>query len=142
MVQRGQTFLFPVSGFGSGSNERVEITDVERDDGEEMLELDESLPGIGRDTTADELRSRIDPREVQQNRSSPAQNADRGQDAPLTTDPLEWASDPAGNDFPGVDTGPVFRDEQGDNFDTDSFVEETVGIDDVEDTLSDLGVDI
>jgi len=142
MVQRGQTFLFPVSGFGSGSNERVEITDVERDDGEEMLELDESLPGIGRDTTADELRSRIDPREVQQNRSSPAQNAHRGQDAPLTTDPLEWASDPAGNDCPGVDTGPVFRDEQGDNFDTDSFVEETVGIDDVEDTLSDLGVDI
>jgi hypothetical protein len=142
MVQRGQTFLFPASGFESGSNERVEITDVERDVDETRLQLDDSLPGIGRDTTADQLRSRIDPREVQQNRSAPARNADRGQDAPLTTDPLEWASDPAGNDFPGVDTGPTFRDEQGDDFDTDSFVEDTVGINDVEDNLSDLGVDI
>jgi len=62
--------------------------------------------------------------------------------APLTTDPLEWASDPGGKDFPGVDTGPTFRDEQGAGFDTDSFVEETVGINDAEDNLSDLGIDI
>lgn len=138
MVRKGQDFLFPTSD----RNKEITITDVERTDGATMVDLDKRASSLGRETSVDRLSSRIDPREVQQNRSAPARNADRGQDAPLTTDPLEWASDPAGNDFPGVDSGPTFRDEQGSDFDTDGFVEDTVGVDDVEDQLEDFGIDI
>lgn len=127
MVQKGQTFLFP----GISRNREVTIeavgadsdTLIRRDD---QVELDRALNlEVGRRErpTVDELRESIDPQEIQSNRSPEARAADRGQDAPLTSDPLEWASDPSGLDFPGVDTGPTFRAEQGDDFDTDEFLD-------------------
>jgi len=142
MVRKGQDFLFPTSGFDGDENKEITITDVDRGDNETTVDLDKRASGLGAETSVDDLSSRIDPREVQQNRSPQARNADRGQDAPLTTDPLEWASDPAGHDFPGVDSGPAFRDEQGSDFDTDAFVEDTVDIDDTDDRLDDFGIDI
>jgi len=128
MVQKGQTFLFP----GIGRNREVTIEEVGADSDslgmhrDDQVKLDKPLNlEVGRRErpTVDELRESIDPQEVQSNRSPEARAADRGQDAPLTTDPFEWASDPSGHDFPGVDTGPTFRAEQGDDFDTDEFLD-------------------
>lgn len=64
----------------------------------------------------------IDPREVHESRSEYAQSQDEARDARLTTDVEKWTSDVNSWDFPGVDTGPTFREKQGDNFDTDSFL--------------------
>jgi len=64
-----------------------------------------------------------DPRRVHQNRSTYAQRQDEARNAQLTTDPREYANDPDSLDFPGVDTGPAFRDVQGEDFDTGAFID-------------------
>jgi hypothetical protein len=120
-------------------NSEVEITKIGEgepvDDGfgsalgDGRVKLNQIPPGLddemrpGRVIETDTLRQNIDPREIQRRRSDEARAADRAKDAPLTSDPLEWASDPSGYDFPGVDTGPTFRKEQGDDFDTGGFLD-------------------
>jgi hypothetical protein len=123
MVQKGQDFLFP-TGLG---NKEVEIESVD-DDAVTLSNalFSDSLSTVDGERykySTSDLRDEIDPREVHENRSETARQTDSGQDAPLTTDPLQWASDPSGYDFPGVDTGPTFRESEGDDFDTDSFLE-------------------
>lgn len=123
MVQEGQDFLWPG---GLGGNKEVTVEEVVSED---TVKLSEPVSGDDlvfrkdREYSVDELRQNLDPREIQQQRSPEARAADSGQDAPLTSDPLEWASDPNGKDFPGVDTGPTFREQEGEDFDTDSFIE-------------------
>lgn len=63
-----------------------------------------------------------DPRRVHESRSEYAQKQDKARDAKLTTDPDKYASDPNSLDFPGVDTGPEFRDAQED-FNEESFLD-------------------
>jgi hypothetical protein len=65
----------------------------------------------------DDLRDEIDPTAIQRRRSDAAREADRAKDAEVTTDPLKWASNPDEYDYPGVDTGPTFRE----NFDERDF---------------------
>jgi hypothetical protein len=86
---------------------------------------------VGLTLTTDEFKSAVDrgqlertppdPRALNKRRSPEARAADRAKDAPLTTDPEKWVSAPDEYDFPGVDTGPTFREEEGEDFDTDSF---------------------
>jgi len=68
-----------------------------------------------------------DPRELHARRDQYARRQDEGRDAQLTTDPEKWANDMDSFDFPGVDTGPTFRDENP-NFDTDGFIEDTLSL--------------
>jgi len=133
MVKEGQTFKWP----GGMDNREVKIEDVGSGEsgqlgamaGDGEVELDRSIGNprspLDRGTVQpiDDLREAIDPEAIQRRRSAAAREADVAKDAPITTDPLEWASDPAGLDFPGVDTGPTFREEEGDNFDTDSLLD-------------------
>lgn len=63
-----------------------------------------------------------DPRRVHEDRSEYAQKQDEARDAKLTTDPEEYATDPNSLDFPGVDTGPMFRQKEGE-FDSESFLD-------------------
>jgi hypothetical protein len=63
-----------------------------------------------------------DPSALNKRRSQEARAADSGKDAELTTDPDEWVENPDELDFPGVDTGPKFREEQED-FDTGGFLD-------------------
>jgi len=126
MVQEGQDFVLA----GNSSNREHTITAVGEDadpfgmnDGE-SVELDKAPFGeVDKLTSAQELRREIDPRDIQENRPEAAREADAAKDAELTSDPLQWASDPTRYDFPGVDTGPTFRDEQTGDFDTDSFID-------------------
>lgn len=135
MVQEGQDFLWPAGG----SNQEVRIEEVgkgEPDDsafgdpmGDGRVRLsnrplgleDEMMPG--RVIKTDDLREEINPTAIQHRRSTEARTADRAKDAELTSDPLRWASDPSHYDFPGVDTGPQFREAEGDDFDSDSFLD-------------------
>jgi len=64
-----------------------------------------------------------DPRVVHSDRSEYAQAQDVARDAEITTDPEEYATDPNSFDFPGVDTGPTFREAQEEEFDTEAFLE-------------------
>jgi len=134
MVQQGQTFIFPGDRRDSHT-----ITDVERNGDEVELDFEPPIVGLGTSASKEELTQRLDPREIHDQRSPEAQIADEAKDAPLTTDPLKYASDPSGTDFPGVDTGPTFEDVEGEDFDTDSFVEDELGIADVEDRFTGLG---
>lgn len=61
--------------------------------------------------------------DVQDGRSERAKELDRQLDAQITTDVDQWAEDPDSYDFPGVDTGPTFREAQEDDFDTGSFID-------------------
>lgn len=63
-----------------------------------------------------------DPRRVHESRSDYAQKQDLARDARITTDPDQYASDPNSYDFPGIDTGPTFRDVE-DDFDEESFLD-------------------
>jgi hypothetical protein len=63
-----------------------------------------------------------DPRRVHESRSEYAQKQDLARDARITTDPDQYASDSNSYDFPGIDTGPTFRDVQ-DDFDEESFLD-------------------
>lgn len=76
-------------------------------------------PGVG--TVADS--SPPDPRDVHRDRSEYAQKQDEARDAQLTTDREKYAKNPDSYDFPGVDTGPTFRENEPE-FDTASFLEE------------------
>jgi len=67
--------------------------------------------------------SERDPMQIHESRTDYAQKQDEARDARLTTDVEKWASDPNSWDFPGVDTGPQFREEQSEDFDTDSFLD-------------------
>jgi len=125
MVRGGERLLLP----GQFENRRVEVEAVGEDadpfgmKGGTAVQLNKTPPGdIDSLTTESSLREAADPREIQQNRSKEARAADRAKDAPITTDPLEWASDPGATDFPGVDTGPVFRESEGEDFDSDAFL--------------------
>jgi len=131
MVQEGQTFLFP----GTLDNQETTIAEVgegEVDDsafssalGDGRVRLSSTPVGLdeemmpGRVIETDTLRDEIEPEAVQRNRTEAAREADRAKDAEITTDPLQWASNPDEYDFPGVDTGPTFRD----NFDPDDFLD-------------------
>lgn len=135
MVQEGQTFLLP----GMSDNKEYTIEEVGSgepvDDGfgsslgDGRVKLNGTPPAVedemypGRVVETDDLRDSIDPVAINRRRSEEAKAADRAQDAPITTDPLQWASSPDEYDFPGVDTGPTFREEQGDDFDSDSFLD-------------------
>jgi len=135
MPQPGQDFLWP----GMGDNREYEIVEVgsgEPDDsafgdpmGDGRVRLGGRPAGLEDDMVqgnvieTDDLRQEIDPVAIQRRRSDEARAADRGQDAPLTSDPLQWASAPDRYDFPGVDTGPTFREEEGEDFDTGSFLD-------------------
>ena len=55
-------------------------------------------------------------------RPESTQDNDESRDARLTTDVQQWADNPEKYDFPGVDTGPKFREENPD-FELDEFVE-------------------
>jgi hypothetical protein len=59
----------------------------------------------------------ISPAQIHSERSQTARVADESKDARLTTDKQQWASDPSGFDYPGVDTGPQFES----TFDGDFF---------------------
>lgn len=134
MVQEGQDFLWP----GANENREYEITKVGSGEpasgfgsklGEGRVKLSGTPPGLedemepGRVVETDDLRKNIDPQAVQRRRSEAAREADRAKDAEITTDPLQWASDPSQYDYPGVDTGPTFREEQGEDFDTGGFMD-------------------
>jgi len=127
MVREGQTFLFP----GMSDNKEYTITEVGEGSstglgsgpGEGEVELSPVPPGVDRVTEVEELREALDPTAINRRRSDEARTADTAKDAEITSDPLEWASAPDELDFPGVDTGPTFREAQGDNFDTDSFLD-------------------
>lgn len=132
MVQEGQDFLWP----GMSDNDEVTITDVGSGEsgglgsmaGEGEVKLSREL-GRGVPTESprvyelDTLRQNIDPTAIQRRRPEAAREADAAQDAPITTDPLTWASDPNHYDYPGIDTGPTFREVEGDEFDTDGFLD-------------------
>lgn len=64
-----------------------------------------------------------DPRALHARRDQYSRRQDEARDAQLTTDPEEWANNMDSLDFPGVDTGPKFREVQGDNFDTGSLLD-------------------
>lgn len=51
-----------------------------------------------------------------------AQRVDEQSDAPLTADIDRWGENPDRLDFPGVDTGPTFREENP-SFDLDRFLD-------------------
>lgn len=135
MVQKGQTFLWP----GMGDNKEYAIEEVGSGDpvddgfgsslGDGRVKLSGRPPGLddemhpGSVVETDDLRRSIDPREIQMRRSQESRAADAAKDAPLTTDPLQWASSPDEYDFPGVDTGPTFREEQGEDFDTGGLLD-------------------
>jgi len=100
----------PAEGFGSKLGDgRVKLNQTPAALNEEMLP--------GRVVETDALRDEIDPQSVHENRSRAERLADEAKDAEITTDPLEWASAPDQYDYPGVDTGPRFRDTFGDGFD-------------------------
>jgi len=63
----------------------------------------------------DESNAPPDPREVHGSRSEYAQAQDEARNAQITTSPSQYASDPDSYDFPGVDTGPRFRNTFGDD---------------------------
>jgi len=63
----------------------------------------------------DESNAPPDPREVHQSRSEYAQAQDEARNAQITTSPTQYAADPDSFDFPGVDTGPRFRNTFGDD---------------------------
>lgn len=56
-----------------------------------------------------------DPREVHESRSEYAQAQDEARNARITTSPSRYAADPNSYDYPGVDTGPRFRNTFGDD---------------------------
>ncbi|MFP4627190.1 MAG: hypothetical protein ACLFNI_11435 [Natronomonas sp.] len=130
MVQEGQSFLWP----GMSDNRRVRITDVGEGEsgqlgsmaGEGEVKLSESVV-IGNDRGrihgVDELRAGLDPLAINRRRSDEARTADRAKDAELTTDPLTWASNPDEYDYPGVDTGPTFREVEGEDYDTERLLD-------------------
>lgn len=116
------------------------------DEGEKVFELEQrgtvakselgSTFGGSNEVTAEDVfirgtRSRSrgserdvpDPMEVHESRSEYAQRQDEARDARLTTDPEQYAKDPNSYDFPGVDTGPQFRESEGEDFDTSAFLD-------------------
>jgi hypothetical protein len=131
MPQPGQTFF---TSFGSELFE-TEIKETKTTDDREVFSID------ARDTPAplkgdqllkedgvavydtQDVRGEIDPQRIHNARPRSNRRADERRDAEITTDPLQWASNPNEYDFPGVDTGPTFREEQGEDFDTDSFLD-------------------
>lgn len=100
----------PAEGFGSKLGDgRVKLNQT-------PVSLDEQmLPG--RVVETDVIRDEIDPQRIHGNRSETERIADESKDAEITTDPLKWASAPDQYDYPGVDTGPRFRDTFGGDFD-------------------------
>jgi len=131
MVNQGQSFLWP----GLSENQEITIEDVGPDEGAGLAEGEVKLSdSISTDLSTafssddvqavGDLRDSIDPRDVHSNRPRTARVADEAKDAEITSDPLEWSSAPSQFDFPGVDTGPTFREEQGEDFDTEGFLEQ------------------
>jgi len=134
MPQPGQTFLTQ-SLTNLRENETTEIVavrTVERGgEDQQLLALDDApskledaiLPGSRREPVdvvpTQDVRDELQPGRINRNRSSDARRADGSRDAEITTDQLQWASNPDEYDYPGVDTGPIFRD----NFDEDDFMD-------------------
>jgi hypothetical protein len=110
MVQEGQTFLYP----STRDNKLIEVEEVGSEDsaffepGEGEVELSERAGDFGTTGDLEKLRGEIEPEKIHMRRSETAKIADESKDAEVTTDPLEWASDPSRYDYPGVDTGPRF----------------------------------
>jgi len=130
MLREGLEFLMQT---GVGRNKEVEITEVGEGEpaegfgsklGDGRVALDQNVPQLDDDDVypggvveTDALRDTIDTERVHKNRSRTERVADESKDAELTTDPIQWASAPDQFDYPGVDTGPEFRDTFGDDFD-------------------------
>lgn len=128
MPQPGQTFF---SSFGSELFE-TEIKETETTEDREVFAIDaEDTPPPLRGAhffkdegvavfDVDDVKERLEPQEIHNARPRSNRRADERRDAEVTADPLQWASNPDEYDFPGVDTGPTFREEFGD-VDPDSF---------------------
>lgn len=143
MVREGQSFLWP----GATDNKEVGIEKVGEGEpaeglgsklGDGRVKLDRRPVGLedemhpGGVVETDDLRRELDPVAINRRRSDEARAADAAKDAPITTDPLEWASDPSQHDFPGVDTGPQFQSVEGGNTDRRDRMDDADGIFDVE----------
>lgn len=101
----------------------TEVTLEPENPNNERLPLRMSLSEIESRTASGEMTGGVpDPRRIHQNRPSFERKQDNARDAQITTDPEQWAQAPNRFDFPGVDTGPMFREENP-NFDTESFME-------------------
>lgn len=59
---------------------------------------------------------------LHESRPEKAQQIDEARDAQLTTDPETWAENPDEYDYPGVDSGPKFREENP-GFELESFID-------------------
>jgi len=104
----------------------TEIQAVETRDGQQFLALDEAPRPLRDDVIppskgepidvvpTQAVRDELDPSDIHQARPRIEQRSDNRRDAELTTDPLQWASNPDEYDFPGVDTGPRFESAFGD----------------------------
>lgn len=130
MLRDGLEFIMQT---GVGRNREVEITEVGEGEpaegfgsklGDGRVKLDQNVPQLpdddvypGNVVETDALRDTIDTERVHKNRSRKERLADESKDAEITTDPIKWASAPDQFDYPGVDTGPGFRDTFGDDFD-------------------------
>lgn len=127
MVQEGQTFLWP----RANDNRMYEIEEVGEGEPEEgfgsklargRVKLSGTPTGLddhmlpGRVVETEDLRDEINPARIHRRRSDPSRETDRAMDAEVTTDPLQWASNPDEFDFPGVDTGPLFDETFDDDF--------------------------
>lgn len=131
MPQPGQTFF---SSFGSELFE-TEIQETKTTAEREVFSIDaEDTPPPLRGSQmlkedgvavfdADDVKERLDPQDIHDARPRSNRRDDEQRDAEVTTDPLQWASNPTEYDFPGVDTGPKFEEEFGD-VDPDSFQEQ------------------
>jgi len=70
---------------------------------------------------AEDVMKRIERRQAK--RSKLERELDSQRDAEITVRVNEWLDNPDELDYPGVDTGPKFRKEQRDDFNTESFLE-------------------
>jgi len=125
----------PTNVFESARNGRIVPSEISEQriagETEEVVSFEPEDPGaervVGLTLTTEEFRRSIDkgrlertdpdPSALNMRRSPEARASDRGKDAEITTDPLQWAQNPDEFDYPGVDAGPTFRD----NFDEDDF---------------------
>lgn len=125
MLREGLDFLVQS---GTGKNKQTTVTEVGEGEpadgfgsklGDGRVKLNRTPIAVeddmypGRVVETDDLRREIDPERIHRNRSKTERRADESKDAEITTDPLKWASAPDQYDYPGVDTGPMFRDEFG-----------------------------
>jgi hypothetical protein len=119
MPQPGQTFFSSPSGFDL---KETDIKAVQTPEDRQLLALDDAPRGLEDDVLrpsrekpidavpTEAVREELDPEKIHNARSIKARRMDQRRDAEITTDALVWASNPDEYDYPGVDTGPMFKD--------------------------------